>query len=51
MVQAQAILVRAFVLGTGAWALWVDLERKKVRIRRQDGRMVTTLMWDEDRRA
>lgn len=31
MAQAQATVVRAFGLGTGAWALWVDLDRKKVR--------------------
>ena len=48
MAQAQATVVRAFGLGTGAWALWVDLDRKKVRIRRYDARMVIPLTWDED---
>lgn len=38
MAQAQAIVVRAFGLGTGAWALWVDLDRNKVRIRHYDAR-------------
>ncbi len=48
MAQAQATAVRAFGLGTGAWALWVDLDRKKVRIRHYDARMVIPLTWDED---
>lgn len=48
MAQAQATVVRAFGLGTGAWALRVDLDRKKVRIRHYDARMVIPLTWDED---
>lgn len=36
MAQAQATMVRAFGLGTGAWGLWVDLDRKKVRVRHYD---------------
>ncbi len=36
MAQAQATVVRAFGLGTGAWALWVDLDKKKVRVRHYD---------------
>lgn len=48
MAQAQATVVRAFGLGTGAWALWVDLDRKKVRVRHYDARMVIPLTWDED---
>lgn len=48
MAQAQATVVRAFGLGTGAWALWVDLDGKKVRIRHYDARMVIPLTWDED---
>jgi A118 family predicted phage portal protein len=48
MAQAQATVVRTFGLGTGAWALWVDLDRKKVRIRHYDARMVIPLTWDED---
>lgn len=46
---AQATVVRAFGMGTGAWALWVDADRKDVRIRRYDARMVIPLSWDEDR--
>ena len=48
MAQAQATAARAFGLGTGAWALWVDLDRKKVRIRHYDARMVIPLTWVED---
>ena len=48
MAQAQDTVVRAFGLGTGAWALWLDLDRKKVRIRHYDARMVIPLTWDED---
>lgn len=48
MTQAQDTVVRAFGLGTGAWALWLDLDRKKVRIRHYDARMVIPLTWDED---
>ena len=48
MAQAQATVVRAFGLGTGAWALWVDLDKKKVRVRHYDARMVIPLTWDED---
>ncbi|MBP3883983.1 MAG: hypothetical protein J6D54_03470 [Olsenella sp.] len=48
MNAAQATVVRAFGLGTGAWALWVDLDKRKVRIRHYDARMVIPLTWDED---
>ncbi|MBQ9316375.1 MAG: hypothetical protein IJ203_06080 [Atopobiaceae bacterium] len=48
MNAAQATVVRAFGLGAGAWALWLDLDKKKVRIRHYDARMVIPLTWDED---
>ena len=48
MNSAQATVVRAFGLGTGAWALWIDLGKRKVRIRHYDARMVIPLSWDED---
>ena len=48
MNAAQATVVRAFGLGTGAWTLWVDLDKRKVRIRHYDARMVIPLTWDED---
>ena len=46
--MAQAPVVRAFGLGTGAFALWGDLGRRKVRVRHYDARMVIPLTWDED---
>ena len=48
MAQAQATVVRAFGLGTGAFALWLDLDRRRVRVRHYDARMVIPLTWDED---
>lgn len=48
MPAAQATLVRAFGMGTGAWALWVDPSQKKVRVRHYDARMVVPLTWDEE---
>ena len=48
MNAAQATVVRAFGLGTGAWALWIDLGKRKVRVRHYDARMVIPLSWDED---
>ena len=48
MPAAQATLVRAFGMGTGAWALWLDVSAKKVRIRQYDARMVVPLTWDEE---
>ena len=47
--SAQATVVRAFGMGTGAWALWVDSGNRDVRIRRYDARMVIPLSWDEER--
>ena len=47
--SAQATVVRAFGMGTGAWALWIDAGNKDVRIRRYDARMVIPLSWDEER--
>lgn len=48
MAQVQSTVMRAFGLGTGAWALWLDLDRRKVCIRHYDARMVIPLTWDED---
>lgn len=45
MSQAQATVVRAFGLGTGAFAIWVDLGRKQVKVRHYDARMVVPLTW------
>ena len=48
LASAQATVVRAFGLGTGAWALWVDADAGNVRIRHYDARMVIPLTWDEE---
>ena len=48
MPQAQNTVVRAFGMGTGAWALWIDADARKVRIRHYDARMVIPLTWDEE---
>lgn len=48
MAAAQATVVRAFGMGTGAWALWVDADAGKVRVRHYDARMVVPLTWDEE---
>ena len=48
MPQAQNTVVRAFGMGTGAWALWVDADARKARIRHYDARMVLPLTWDEE---
>lgn len=44
----QAALVRAFALGTGAWAVWVDLGKKAIQVRRYDARQIIPLSWDDD---
>lgn len=43
---AQDTVVRAFGLGTAAWALWVDAGSREVRVRSYDARMVVPLTWD-----
>lgn len=48
LASAQECVVRAFGLGTGAWALWVDAGASEVRVRRYDARMVVPLTWDEE---
>ena len=48
MASAQATVVRAFGLGTGAWALWVDPARRDVRVRHYDARMVVPLTWEAE---
>ena len=44
--RAQETVVRAFGLGTGAFAVWMDVGRKVARIRHYDARMVVPLSWD-----
>ncbi|WP_130811210.1 hypothetical protein [Olsenella sp. Marseille-P4559] len=48
MNAAQATVVRAFGLGTVAWALWLDLDKKKIRVWHYDACVVTPLTWNED---
>ncbi|MBQ9002769.1 MAG: phage portal protein [Eggerthellaceae bacterium] len=48
MPMAQATVVRAFGMGTGAWALWVDTGKSTVKIRHYDARMTIPLTWDEE---
>ena len=48
LASAQERVVRAFGLGTGAWALWPDAGAGEVRVRRYDARMVVPLTWDEE---
>lgn len=48
MSQAQATVVRAFGLGTGAFAIWINLGRKQVKVRHYDARMVVPLTWDAE---
>ncbi|MDN0056573.1 hypothetical protein [Collinsella ihumii] len=48
LASAQHTVVRAFGLGTGAWALWVDADAGEVRVRHYDARMIVPLTWDED---
>lgn len=48
LASAQECVVRAFGLGTGAWALWVDAGAGEVRVRRYDARMIVPLTWDEE---
>ncbi len=48
MPMAQATVMRAFGMGTGAWALWADTGKKAVKIRHYDARMVIPLTWDEE---
>ncbi len=44
--RAQETVVRAFGLGTGAFAVWLDMRRRLVRVRHYDARMVVPLAWD-----
>ncbi len=48
MPMAQATVVRAFGMGTCAWALWADTAKKTVKVRHYDAQMVIPLTWDEE---
>ena len=43
--RAQEAVVRAFGLGNGAFAIWMDTARKSIKIRHHDARMVVPLTW------
>ena len=44
----QGLVTKAFALGTGAWAVWLDVTNAKMQLRRYDARMVLPLSWDDD---
>ncbi len=46
--HGQANLVRAFALGTAAWAIWLDLDAGAMQVRRYDARQLIPLSWDDD---
>ena len=46
--RAQETVVRAFGLGMGALAVWMDIGRKIVKVRHYDARMVVPLSWDSE---
>ncbi|MEY8460129.1 hypothetical protein AALA69_03245 [Eggerthellaceae bacterium 24-137] len=46
--RGQGLVQRAFGLGTGAWALWVDTEEPKILPRRYFASMTIPVSWDED---
>ena len=46
--SGQMLVEKAFALGTGAWALWVDTAAPKMLIRRYFANMTLPLSWDED---
>lgn len=46
--RAQETVVMAFGLGTGAFAVWMDVGRRLVRVRHYDARMVVPLSWDAE---
>lgn len=46
--RAQETVSRAFGLGTGAVALWLDTRSGRVRLRHYDARMVVPLSWDAE---
>lgn len=46
--RGQGLVAKAFGLGTGAWAVWLDTEKGRMQVRRYDARMVVPLTWDDD---
>ena len=48
MARGQAMVKKAFALGTAAWALWLDTSSMSMQVRRYDARMIVPLSWDDD---
>ena len=48
MGQAKTNIMRAFGLGTGAFALFFDVGKRMVKIRHFDARMIVPLTWDAE---
>jgi len=46
--KGQELISKAFALGTGAWALWVNPTTGDMKARCYDARMVLPLTWDDD---
>lgn len=46
--RAQETVARAFGLGTGAFAVWMDVGHRLARVRHYDARMVVPLSWDAE---
>ena len=44
----EKTVVRAFGLGTGAFALWMDVGRCLAKVRHYDARMMVPLSWDSE---
>lgn len=48
--SGQQLIEKSYAIGTGAWALWFDVEEESttIKIRRYDARMIVPLSWDEE---
>lgn len=46
--NGKQLVQDAFALGTGAWALWLDLTAQKMQVRRYKAKQVLPLTWDDD---
>lgn len=46
--NGQGLVMKAFGLGTGGWAPWLDLGEGKMLVRRYGVNMILPLSWDDD---
>lgn len=46
--HGQGLIQKAFGVGTGGWALWFDLSRGKMQVRRYGANQLIPLSWDDD---